>query len=413
MPEAPLAPAAPTSLPAKMVPAAPALDNSGPTNGSNLWESIDKVVSEQKKAPEKATEKPQQKQEAPKKDTPQQKTEKKAEETPKSADGWEVEAVSLDEPKQEPSQKQEEAVPDMKPEAQTRWKELRKKEEELGTLKPEFERIKAEYEKIKDTPTKLDPAIEAELTELKRFKAAYDVENTPEYQTSVMEPYQAHMGKIQEVADYAKVPMDKIAEAMKEKNTLARTRALRDLFTNNTDGVELSSEEITIVTRAADSLHSEVFPKDKALRDQALEIQNGIKGQQEVQTSKQKEAQEKAIQAAGNELYGIMEAKLKPMGIFGDQDFVKALKEARPADPVTEPMSAAKQAQAALFLPKIVGKYNELALKVKELQTALKARGEAGAGVNDRNAGGLTERPKVQDEPDEGKGLWNSLSTLR
>lgn len=356
----------------------------------------------------KAPEAPKQEQKKPAAPDPK-KPEAKPGEAKKPAEGWEMEAVSLEEPKTEAKPTEETAPSELKPEAQTKWKELKSKATELDQLKPEFEKLKAEFEKIKETPNKLAPEVEAELTELKRFKAAYDVEGTEEYKTAVLQPYESNMTKIAEVADFAGVSMDKIEAALKETNTLARARALRAAFDSNPDGPEISSEEIGIVVRAADDLHASVFPKDKELRAKALEIQSAIKGQQETMTAKQREAQDAAMTTATTELYGIMESKLKPLGIFNNQEFVAALKAARPADASKEPMSAAKQAMSAVMLPHLVTKYNEVATQLKEAKAALKARGEAGAGPGD---GGRQEAPKKTLEPDEGRSLMSGLDAL-
>ena len=63
---------------------------------------------------------------------------------------------------------------------------------------------------------------ETEITELKKFKAAYDVENTPEYNESVLTPYNSNMQKIAEVVDYAQIDMGRVEEAMKEQNKIGR-----------------------------------------------------------------------------------------------------------------------------------------------------------------------------------------------
>lgn len=402
MPEAPTAPA-----PAATQSSAPAPQ--GPSNGSELMAGLASLPrpGSQPPAP-KAPEAPKQEQKKPAAPDPK-KPEAKPGEAKKPAEGWEMEAVSLEEPKTEAKPTEETAPSELKPEAQTKWKELKSKATELDQLKPEFEKLKAEFEKIKETPNKLAPEVEAELTELKRFKAAYDVEGTEEYKTAVLQPYESNMTKIAEVADFAGVSMDKIEAALKETNTLARARALRAAFDSNPDGPEISSEEIGIVVRAADDLHASVFPKDKELRAKALEIQSAIKGQQETMTAKQREAQDAAMTTATTELYGIMESKLKPLGIFNNQEFVAALKAARPADASKEPMSAAKQAMSAVMLPHLVTKYNEVATQLKEAKAALKARGEAGAGPGD---GGRQEAPKKTLEPDEGRSLMSGLDAL-
>lgn len=336
---------------------------------------------------------------------------KKVESKPsESKNPFDLEVVSAEDPKPEIKPIEENAPQELKPEAQTKWRELKSKATELDQIKPEYEALKAEVAKLKETPNKLPPEIESEMTELKRFKAAYDVENTPEYQDSVIQPYEKNMSRIAEVADFAGVPMERLEAALKEGNTLARARAIKVALESNLDGPEISSEEIGIVVRAADELHANVFPKDRELRDKALEIQNSLKGQQETLTAKQQEAREQSLQTSASELYSVMEAKLKPMGIFNNQDLVESLKTARPADPSKEPMTAVGQAMSAKLVPVLVGEYNKLATQLKEARAALRARGEAGAGPGD--GGRQTEIKKPSDEPDEGRSLLSGLSAL-
>lgn len=344
---------------------------------------------------------------------PAKSAQKQAEEGSKEVKNpWDVEAVSLDEPKQEqkPDETQEQAPSDLKPEAKAKWGELKNKAKELDTIKPEYEALKKKVQELEATPNKLPPEVEAEITELKKFKAAYDVENTPEYTESVLTPYNSNMQKIAEVVDYAQIDGERVKEAMKEQNTLARARKIREALSSNPDGPELTPEEIGIVINASNDLHANVFPKDRELREKALEIQNALKGQQETLTAKQREAHEKALSAASEELYTILETKLKPMGLFDDKNFVDELKSARPADATKEPMTAIAQAKALKMLPKMVAKYNEAVEKIKKLEAVNKARGESGAVPGE--TGRQTETKKTLDEPDEGKSLLGNLSSF-
>jgi len=410
MPEAPsAAPAAPTQAAPQPSPAsapAPAAPT-GPSNGMDLMAKLSGLA-KPGQTPAKPEPKPTQKAAEPAKPA------SKPAETPKQEpkNPWDVEAVALDEPKPEPKPEdaQEQAPADLKPEAKAKWGELKSKAKELDAIKPEYEALKKKVEELEATPSKLPPEIESEITELKRFKAAYDVENTPEYQDSVYKPYEANMQKIAEVVDYAQIDMGRVEEAMKEQNTLARARKIREALSTNPDGPELTPEEIGIVINASNELHANVFPKDRELREKALEIQKALKGQQETLTAKQREAQEAAIGTAATELFGIMEAKLKPMGIFSDQSFVEALKTARPADVAKEPMTAVSQAMAAKLVPVLVGKYNEIATQLKEAKAALKARGESGATPGD--SGRQTETKKAPDGPDEGQSLLSGISSF-
>ena len=358
--------------------------------------------------PAKPEPKPVQKAAEPAKTAPKQAEAPKEE----AKNPWDVEAVSLEEPKAEPKpdEGQEQAPSDLKPEAKAKWGELRNKAKELDAIKPEYEALKEKVKQLEATPNKLPPEIETEITELKKFKAAYDVENTPEYNESVLTPYNSNMQKIAEVVDYAQIDMGRVEDAMKEQNTLARARKIREALSSNPDGPELTPEEVGIVITASNDLHANVFPKDRELRNKALEIQNALKGQQETMSAKQRETQEKALSAASEELYTILETKLKPMGLFDDKTFVDDLKSARPADAVKEPMTAIAQAKALKMLPKLVNKYNEAVAKTKTLEAALKARGESGAIPGE--TGRQTEAKKTADEPDEGKSLLSGLSNF-
>lgn len=411
MPEAPSAapaapsPAAQTASSASSVPT-PASQERGPSNGVDLMAKLANLPKpgQQQAAPEpKPASKPAT--EAKKAD-PAKPEAKKAD----ANNPFDLEVVSLEEPKQEVKQPEEAAPQELKPEAQTKWKELKSKATELDQIKPQYEALKQKIAELEATPNKLPPEVETEITELKKFKAAYDVENTPEYQDSVLKPWESNMRKIGEVVDYAGINMDKVTEAMKEQNTLARARAIREALASNPDGPELTSEEIGIVVRAADDLHANVFPKDRELREKALEIQNALKGQQETLTAKQREEHEASLSKASSELFPIIETKLKSLGIFNDQNLVESVKTARPADPTKEPMTAVTQAVSAKLLPAIILKYNELAAQFKDAKAALKARGESGASLG--GGGGGSPEPKKSEEPDEGRSLMSSLGSL-
>jgi len=224
---------------------------------------------------------------------------------------WEIEAESSKEEESAEKETAEEKIPDdvKTPEAKARWTELKKSQSELNKLKPEYEALKEEVEKLRATPEKVPAEVEAELNELRQFRAAYKVEESPEFQKYVTEPWTEQVTAIQEVAEFAGIDVDALLKATDEPNTLRRAQAIKAALAESVE--EVDTHAIEIVMRAADKLHKEVYPNQAHLKAQALEIQNAFKGKEELEKSQKAQEIEQKFNSSAEQMYTTLETKLK------------------------------------------------------------------------------------------------------
>ena len=427
MPEAPAAPVAPP--PQQSAPSAPPPMAAPPPQdmGKSLAAQLKAAVSQAKSGQpsESAPSTPQTGQSKPALEQPGDRTEVKVEapaktEKPKKAaapkNPWEASVVDPEAPTESsaesdgdsPSSEGDSPEQEFKSESQKlKWGELKKKATEFDTLQKKYAEMEQRLQEFEKNP-KVPEAIEQELNELRQFRAGYDIQNTPEYAEAVAKPYQTQVSRIQEVADYAGVDMSKLMDAANEPNTLRRAKAIRDVL--STSEADMDEQAINIAVRAADTLHSEVYPKDLELRNKAEEIQRGLKGRSEIESVKQREAREQAFKQASTEMFDTLKARLGPLKIFDDADAAKAVQGATLADPVENPMLAAFQAQAAAVTPMLVQQINDLRTQLAAAQKVLKARGAAEAGPGDSSRQSLDSKPKAG--PDNGKSLAEGLKSL-
>lgn len=321
---------------------------------------------------------------------------------------WEVEAVSgKEDPTTEEAPTEEKVPEDVKtPEAKARWTELKKSQSELNKLKPEYEALKEEVEKLRATPEKVPAEVETELNELRQFRAAYKVEESPEFKQYVTEPWNEQVTAIQEVAEFAGIDVDALLKATDEPNTLRRAQAIKAALAESTEDVD--SHAIEIVMRAADKLHKEVYPNQAQLKAQALEIQNAFKGKEELEKSQKAQEIEQKFSASAEQMYTTLESKLKATGLFNNKELAERVKAAKPYDISEQPMEAAYQAQASALLPGFITKYNEVVAELKTVKASLAARGKAVASPSDSS-----EAPKsTSNEYDGGSNLEDELRAV-
>lgn len=321
---------------------------------------------------------------------------------------WEGESVSeKEDPTTEEAPTEEKVPEDVKtPEAKARWTELKKSQSELNKLKPEYEALKEEVEKLRATPEKIPAEIETELNELRQFRAAYKVEESPDFKKYVTEPWNEQMTAIQEVAEFAGIDVDALLKATDEPNTLRRAQAIKAALAESTEDVD--SHAIEIVMRAADKLHKEVYPNQAQLKAQALEIQNAFKGKEELEKSQKAQEIEQKFSASAEQMYTTLESKLKATGLFNNKELAERVKAAKPYDISEKPMEAAYQAQASALLPGFITKYNEVVAELKTVKASLAARGKAVASPSDS-----TEAPKsTSNEYDGGSNLEDELRAV-
>lgn len=338
---------------------------------------------------------------APEKDKP---------ETLKDFDNpWEAEIKTEEEKKAEAETKKEELPePEFKVPAQkAKWGELRNKAEELDKLKPEFEALKTKIAELEKAEPKLAPEVEAELQELRNFRSAYAIEETPEYQQAVTAPMVEVKNTLDQVAEYAGVDVQELYDALDIGNPFQRASAIRKALIASEN--EVGEDAIQMAITATNEFHKTVVPKMQELKANAAEIQKSLQSQKQVQQEQMTQKQKAELAAASTEIYSKLEANLKKIpGLFDDPKVGEAMKKAALANPSEKPMLAAYQAQVAAAMPYLIQTINGLIQKNASLEKLAKSRSGAEAGPAAANRQGPVQR----DGPDGGKSLIDGLSAL-
>jgi len=274
-----------------------------------------------------------------------------------------------------------EAAPkELTPKAAVRWGELRKTEELYKQAKPKLETLQKEVEELRKAPAKIPEEIDKELGELRQFRAAYDVENTPEFNQAVWEPMAKVDSSFKEIADYAKVDKDELMVAADIKNKLQRARAIKDVLAKSTEDIDETVVQEAI--QAAHQLHP-IYEKAEQLRKDALDIRNAMDGKQKVQSEQQKQVQQQKFQEASREMKEIMATSLKEAGLV-DEPMAKAMLEATQADVNEDPQMAAYQVQAGLLLPEVIKLLNKEREERSKLQGVINTRNKANGSTSGR-----------------------------
>lgn len=320
---------------------------------------------------------------------------------------WEVSAQEKEAPAppaEEP--KIEEPPVEMKPEAKTRWGQLRKTEEEYKRIAPEYEKLKAEVEQLRTAEPKLPEELKTELEELRQFRAAYDVENTPEFIKAVVEPYTQVETELKQVADYAQIPLEDLMKAVEEPNRLKRNAAIRGVLSKSP--ADITESEIQLVNGEADKAHS-IFQKATDLRKQATEIRSAMTGTQKAQAEAQQRQIEAAYSKAVGEMSNTLTTSLKHSGVL-NAEVTKAIQEAKQASIAEDPQMAAYQAQAGVLLPHMIELLNKERQELREARAALAARSKASPSVTTNGSG---EPPKKEMSSEEALSELGNLIRAR
>jgi len=322
---------------------------------------------------------------------------------------WEAE-IKTEEEKKELEAKKEEVVPEptFKNEAQTaKWGELKAKATELDKLKPEVESLKAKIIELEKAEPKLAPEVETELAELRNFRSAYAIEETPEYQAEVIAPMSEIRNTLDQVAEYAGVEATALYESLDIANPFQRAGAIRKALLASEN--EVGEDAIQMAITATNEFHKNVVPKMNELKANAAEIQKSLQGQKQIEQARMSEKQQAELKAASTEIYSKLEANLKKIpGLFDDPKVGEAMKKAALANPSEKPMLAAYQAQVAAAMPYLIQTLNGLIQKNASLEKLAKSRSGASAGPGEANRQG----PAPRTGPDGGKSLLDGLAAM-
>ncbi len=335
-------------------------------------------------------------------------TDKPAEVLKDFANPWEAEIKTEEEKKEPEAKKDEVPEPTFKSEAQkVKWGELRTKAEELDKLKPEVESLKTKLAELEKAEPKLAPDVEAELQELRSFRSAYAIEETPEYQAAVITPMSEIRNTLDQVAEYAGVDATALYDSLDIANPFQRAGAIRKALLASEN--EVGEDAVQMAINATNEFHKTVVPKMQELKANAAEIQKSLQSQKQVQQEQMTQKQQAEMQAASTEMFGKLEANFKKIpGLLDDPKVGEAMKKAALANPSEKPMLAAYQAQVAAAMPYLIQKLNGLIQKNASLEKLAKSRSGASAGPGEANRQG----PAPRTGPDGGKSLLEGLTEM-
>ena len=321
---------------------------------------------------------------------------------------WEAEIKTEEEKKVEEPKKDEVPEPTFKSEAQkVKWGELRSKAEELDKLKPEVETLRSKIAELEKAEPKLPSEVEAELQELRNFRSAYAIEETPEYQQAVIAPMAEVKNTLDQVAEYAGVEVQALYDSLDITNPFQRASAIRKALIASEN--EVGEDAIQMAISATNEFHKNVVPKMQELKANAAEIQKSLQSQKQVQQEQMTQKQKAELAAASTEIYNKLEANLKKIpGLFDDPRVGEAMKKAALANPSEKPMLAAYQAQVAAAMPYMIQTLNSLIQKNASLEKLAKSRSGANAGPGEASLQG----PAPQQGADGGKSLLEGLTAL-
>lgn len=322
---------------------------------------------------------------------------------------WEAEIKTEEEKKAEEPKKEEVPEPTFKSEAQKiAWEGLRAEAKELKSLKPQLETLKTKLAELEKAETKLAPEVETELEELRNFRAAYAIEETPEYQQSVSAPMSEIRNTLDQVAEYAGVEATALYDSLDITNPFQRAGAIRKALLASEN--EVGEDAIQMAITATNEFHKNVVPKMNELKANASEIQKSLQGQKQVQQEQMTQKQQAEMKAASSEIYNKLESNLKKIpGLFDDPRVGESMKKASLANPSEKPMLAAYQAQVAAAMPYLIQKINGLIQQNASLEKLAKSRSGAGAGPGEANRQGPAP---TRDGPDGGKSLLDGLAAM-
>ena len=128
-------------------------------------------------------------------------------------------------------------IPDTAPKDQQSWtrmkKDIKTANEELKQLRPlkeQFEKLQKDHEGLKNKPFVLPEEVKTELEELRTLRAAYDVEDTPEWGQRIKAPFQQREAYLKKVAAHYKINEEQLLAASDEPDPIVRAEKMEEVL---------------------------------------------------------------------------------------------------------------------------------------------------------------------------------------
>lgn len=230
-----------------------------------------------------------------------------------------------------------------------------------------------------------------ELEDLRTWKHAQNVKESPEWKSQVVEPIDKVFSVLDQIAEAAKVDPETLRAATDEEASFKRALAIKKVF----DAAEEPVDQvlITAALSEADKLPP-LYAKMDELQNKASEVWSSLQNQ----TTAQKEAAAKAAEGEYLKSHTHVAEQLKrKLPSIIDDAVAKDLAEARPSD---DPADKAFATQAAILLPKVVASMTALKAEIAKLK-ASEAALLGSRGTVDKVAADPVRRENPDGDMDE------------
>lgn len=257
---------------------------------------------------------------------------------------------------------------------QTRWKELKAKEEELERLRPEFDATKKEKEAWLKEKAEFDKKLKR-LEELERKEAFTDVTQTKRYQEEVEIPFARIQDKAEEVAKYAEIDLRVLMKAMQEPNALLREDKIKEAL----DGAkrEVKPGNIAILVQHGDEM-KDIFAKMDKFHKDAEQEKGQWENEQKAEKLRVDTETKQIMETAQKEAMTIL--KTNASDVLSEDDISKAFERAKVRR--SEPMDDAFRNVSEFLVPTLIEKNREKDARISELEEDLKAALAARPGID-------------------------------
>lgn len=367
-----------------MIEAPPAPTQEAPVQQSAPPSFDAAIAAQQEHLNQRGQNAPPKQQEAPKKSSPDAGIEKPKSEPSKPKSPFDkLDSLKIKEPAvsnevkaPEEAGGDEPPTPDPKAKAQEKFGEYKKEALEYRERRKEWE---AKEKRLQELESQWTPDKVKQYEELQKFQAAKAIEETPEYQKQILEPWVEREQRVKQAADEYKVDFNQLWKVMREEtNVFSRNKKISQMFKEAAAAHETDVEpgDLARVQSIAEDL-DQLVAKDAEHRRNAVEEWSAIQGKKTAETEAQKSKQSAEYQKAHDEVYENL-SKRQLFGADFDMDVggekISAAELVKSARPAEDAMGRAFQAQAAELAPFLVNKINVLTAELAELKKTNTAR---------------------------------------
>lgn len=273
---------------------------------------------------------------------------------------------------------------------------------QVPELQGQLDKMRQELEQARSTKGP-DEATLKELEELRTFKAASDVQSTPEWDNTIRQPIAKVLSSLGKIAEKAGVDAKALEAATDAQESWERAIAIREVFEKAADSVPEAL--VAAAINEAEKLWPLYAQADK-MKAEAQEVWKGLQNRDEVGRQQTQQARQEQYLKHHTNIFEQLKAKLP--AILGDEKLAKEIMDARPSD---DPDDQAYSVIAGHMLPVMATKIKELTAEVVRLQKSEKALVGGRAGISSASANGHANgKEQHSNEFDEG-GLLAAISS--